>query len=502
MLLTLLACTGAGLPEDSGEPPVPVGPDLVLDAESLAFSAGIGELASATLTLTNAGDEMLTLELPVLEDDTSTFAIGDLYTIYLRPGDTWRLEVSWTPTSPADASGRIVFASNDADDPVQDVLLLGTTLAPELVLTPDGYDFGTLEAYCADSYGFVLGNEGDAPLTVSAIEAGGGDAVFSVELDEALPWTVEPGEQRVIHAGFSPVLEGEYAGSLVVTSDDPTNPTAAASLDGVGTDNRRVDDQFVTQGRSVDLVLALGSDADGALADGLTAGLTGLVAPMDAANIDYSISVVRADDGCVENALQVLPTMTAEEQAVAFAGMLDSSGTGHTLTLLERAIAEASSTGCNPDVIRTEARLVLVGLADTASAAPQAAGVYTSTFQGTKADPDDVEAWFVGPDGGDCGDADEAWVDVTAATGGTYASACDDVATTMASVGEAGVARQLTYPLSAIPWTDTLVVSVDGDWGWDWTYDAAENAVVFEEDAAPEVGSAVRAVYWAVPICE
>jgi hypothetical protein len=500
MLTWFVACTGAPDPVDTGPEDVPVGPDLVIDTDTLSFSSTIGLPTMQAITMTNAGDELLRLEFPVLEDDTSTFELGDLATIYLRPGDTWPLEIIWTPDSPADASGSLVLASNDADEPVQEVLLVGTTLAPEVVLAPEGYDFGTLEAWCTDSYGFVISNSGDADLTISGVEAEGGDAVFSVELETPLPWTLGPGEQQVARAVFAPTLEGEYAGSLTVESDDPTNPTAAATLDGAGTDNRRIDDNFVTLGRSVDILFAVGgADAD-TLSDDLQAGLTDLLTPLDAANVDYTVSAVRADDGCLVNALQVTATMTADEQATAFAGMFDTTGTLHTLTLLERALAESTVKGCNPDVVRPDARLLLVGLTDEASAAPQASGVYVSTFQGMKSDPDDVEAWAIAPDG-TCGDPDDAWLDVTASTGGTYASVCDDLATTLAALGEAGVARQTSYPLSAIPWTDTLVVSVDGDWTWPWTYDATDNAVVFDDADAPEVGAAVRAVYWAVPVC-
>lgn len=485
----------------------PEGPDIAVDVAVLDLGrAPLGGELTATLEVWNRGDDTLTLEAPVLDDATVMFSLGELPTIYVRAGESLSFDIHYAASQAGAASARLLLPSDDADEPVTELVLVAHATAAAIALDPAALDFGTVEERCVDTHGVVLRNDGDDTLTVTDLSVSGGGEAFQVDPAEAdngpLPWTLAPGASARVWVTFEPPRAVEWSGTLVVRSNDPDEPSAAVQLDGVATENARIVDNFFTAGAPLDIVFALGGDDPDTLAASLLDALPALTGPLSAANADYQIAALRRDDGCLVNGLLVEESMTADEQAAALEGLLAASGGEHTLTVLERAMVESTATGCNPDLVRPGAHLALIGVIDVSSAAPQAAGVYSSAFEGMKPDADVVAAWAFGPDGGTCGAADGAWVDVATATGGAYLSICDDFATNLATLAEGVLDRQTSFPLSRVAWPDTLVVQVDGVTTRDHAYDTTTNAITFEGASAPLIGASVRAIYDAIPVCD
>ena len=505
MLLLLFACVPAPAPRDTAPPPAPpVGPDIAVD--SLVVDLGrarLDEPLTGTLTVTNAGDLPLALATPILDDPTGEFTLGGPAAATLAAGASVVFDLTFGAGAIGASAARILLPSDDPDEPLLTLDLRAHVGAPALALDPPALDFGTIDARCSETRAVTVRNDGDDPLVVTDLTIDGGDATFDVDLADAgpLPWTIAPGEAATVDVHFTPPGAPAYAASLVVRSNDPLNPVAAVTLDGVATDNERVTDTFITFGKALDVVIAVGGADTDALATALLEALPALTGPLQAANADYQVAAIRADDGCLVNGLLPEETMTDDEGAAALTLLLATSGTEHTLALLERAIIESTVDGCNPDLARTRATMAVVGLTDSAAPAPQAHGVYTRTFEGTKTDPDDVSAWVIAPDGTSCGVRDDAWDLVVTATGGGYLSACDDLATNLATVAEAALVRQETWPLSRAPWPDTLAMAVAGEVTTAWTFDATTNEITFPTESLPRIGDMVRVTYDAVPAC-
>jgi hypothetical protein len=507
-LLLLAACAHVADPEDSAPAPV-VTPAIAVDPALVDFGLlPVGATDSRDVTVSNTGDATLSLLGLVLEANETPFALGAIGASELAPGSSTSFPVTFVATAAGTAAARIALDSDAADTPRVEIVLLGEGVVPELVLDPSGYDFGVVSVACTDTHAVSVRNDGGAPLTVTAVAASGGQGAFGVDADEIgngpLPWTLAPGDSRQVWVSFSPPDDQAYAGTLVVRSDDPTTPAAATALDGMGLADPRVRDSFLTKGTPIDVLVAMGGADPDTLAAELVANVTSFTTPFTDAHADFQLVGLRADDGCVETPLAVDGRMTADEQSDALGDhfAVAAETAPHTLTLLQLAIAQAGPGGCNEGFVREGARLLLVGLTDEAAAAPQPHGLYESLFEGTKLDPDDVAASAIAPDGGTCGALDDTWDLVATGTGGTYTSVCDDLATTLADLAGDALDRQVSFGLSAIPWPDTLVVTVDGDWSHAWTYDPVDNAVVFDADALPTIGSPVSAIYDAVPVCE
>lgn len=506
VLALLLACAPESAPAADSAPAAPIGPDIAVDAVTIDLGATrVGGALTATLTVRNEGDETLELQPPILQDTTGNFTVAPLTTPYVLAGGAIPVELGYAADLAGSGFARLLLPSDDPDEPLVELVLVARGVSPTLTLDPPSLDFGTIEERCVDTSAVTLRNDGDDTLVVTDLAIQGGESTFALDLAEEtngpLPWSIAPGAAVQVWATFTPSRNIAYAASLVVRSDDPANPTAAATLDGEATANARVTDNFVTFGKPLDIVMAIGGADPDTLAVALVDALPALTAPLLAMNAEFQIAAIRADDGCLVNGLLPDETMTDDERASALTALLAETGTEHTLTLLERALAEASSAGCNEDLVRLRSILVLVGLTDEASPAPQAAGVYSTLFEGVKSDADDSSAWAVAPDGGPCGTQDGAWLDVTTTTGGGYLSVCDGLVANLATLAESQAIRQEQFPLSKIPWTDTLVVYVDGDVTRAWTYDPETNAIVFDEGAKPLIGDAVRVIYDAIPVC-
>lgn len=496
----LFACAPAP-PEDSGvaawtEP----APALVVSDTSLELGEiEVGERGAVVVTLTNTGDAHLHLDTPILESPSGQFDLLPPITPDLPPGGSVTFELGFEPDVPGGDSARILLPTDDPSQQLVTFVATATASAPVLTLDPSTLDFGSWGATCAIERTVTIRNDGDRTLTVDSVDLLGGG--FEVDLNllenRPLPWHILPGEPREVRVRFTPARPIAYAASLVVHSDDPVHENVAVALDGVGTENDQVEESYTAPGAPVDIVFAV--EGDDALAAELAAAIPALTAPMSAVRLDWQVAAVRADDGCLTNGLVLNGSMTDEEQVSAFAGLLDASSDEHSLTLVERALAEAWSGGCNTDLLREVGKVLVVGVSETAAPAPEAAGYYAGLIDRVTTTPEGSAGWFIGPDG-TCGTPDLAWTDVVSRTDGQYLSICDDLEATLAGLGGAAVERLEAFPLERVPVLDTLVVYLDEARTTDWTWDPDENVIRFT--TPPPIGTRVRLAYDAAPVCE
>jgi len=103
-------------------------------------------------------------------------------------------------------------------------------LTPDIAITPDSLDFGSLPVGRTTTDTLTISNTGDADLTVSNITTSG--APFSVQFDGE--FTLQPGESRDIAVTFAPQAEGEFNGTLTIASNDPDESELVVQLTGDG----------------------------------------------------------------------------------------------------------------------------------------------------------------------------------------------------------------------------------------------------------------------------
>lgn len=110
---------------------------------------------------------------------------------------------------------------------------VGTTLpAPNLVVLPGTYHYGTLAAGMSAAHTFVLHNTGNLDLELANIRLLGSDAAaFRLPPPPAV-LTLSPGESLDLEVAFEPLVEGGKTATMRIDSNDPDQPELDVTLTG------------------------------------------------------------------------------------------------------------------------------------------------------------------------------------------------------------------------------------------------------------------------------
>ena len=100
---------------------------------------------------------------------------------------------------------------------------------PELTLSAESLDLGTIAPAGSSTAILVVSNDGDAPLLVTTSMSSGGDN-FSVDDTD---FTVAPGSSANLTLTFTGDVVGAYEGALHLTTDDPDEGSVNVALTGV-----------------------------------------------------------------------------------------------------------------------------------------------------------------------------------------------------------------------------------------------------------------------------
>ncbi len=380
---------------------------------------------------------------------------------------------------------------------------------PVMEVDTESWDFGLVEVDCEDSVPVTVSNTGTSDLLVSTASLTG-DSELSHDLP--VPTVVAAGGSASFEASFAPADEGSYAASLLVSSNDPRGD---ATLDLAGeSDWASISESFTASIDEPELVadVILAVDRSGSMNDditGLTAGLVGMTDALLEAGVDYQIAATVEDDGCIngsdiwiDDSYSATDAETVMETMVNLGGTYGSN-TERAFMLLEAALTETVSGGCNEGLVREGASLHLVGVSDEPDQSVSSYSTYLTTFE-TYVDSNDL--LYVHGIGGDnpsgCGSASAytGIYEATVATGGTLVSICTtDWETTMATMGDAmvvEVAEDASFELTSTPSDEsTIVVTVEGtDISGSWTWDASTGTIIIDASVI-EDGDAVEISY-------
>ncbi len=148
------------------------------------------------------------------------------------PGDSVNIEVTFDATGlyGGDYFADIIIASNDPDEP--EVMIpahLQVTGAPDIVVSEDTMDYGSVIIDSSFTDTLIVSNEGTDVLTVSDIVSDNPD--YTVDTTS---FSLAPEESQEVLVTFTPSTLGQITGTLTITSNDPDEPTVTVALIGEG----------------------------------------------------------------------------------------------------------------------------------------------------------------------------------------------------------------------------------------------------------------------------
>lgn len=240
LFLLLASCSDYDLIEDKtipggGADSTPsLEPDIVVDPAALDFGAlSPGEQGALVLAITNQGSADLSLNELLLADGGAGFAYTSPDTTNLAAGEETSLVVTWTAPDADAHEDQLLIGSNDPDEPQVVVPLAGAGLPPDIVLDPTWQDLGEVAVGLSASGTILVTNAGESDLHVEELILA--HAEFSITDDGGLPGSIlAPGESATLTLAFTPADAGPEEATLVVQSDDPDQPEAAATIEAEG----------------------------------------------------------------------------------------------------------------------------------------------------------------------------------------------------------------------------------------------------------------------------
>lgn len=230
MLWIWMGCTGAETDIQSLEP------DLALSVESIDFGAQkIEEEWQQSIQLINAGRAKLHIESMEIEgDDGAVFSVVE-YAPEVAVDAVSDVLLSFTPVALESYQAQLVIKSNDPNFPEYRVDVVGVGglgPLPDIALSVDNLDFGSVPTG-EESLLFVnIRNEGDAMLQIGeTTQQGSGAFTLLTDVDGQ---QIPPGAETSVLVQYVPFQGGGDRGELQIASNDPDEPMVSLVLQGNG----------------------------------------------------------------------------------------------------------------------------------------------------------------------------------------------------------------------------------------------------------------------------
>lgn len=495
-LLTLLACSDTGLNREGGtDGLVPI---LALDPMIVDFGAHPpDEATTETVTVTNVGDSTLTLT-SLSVDGSTAFTLLDELPDTLTAGESATVDVVFTPQS--QKSGADLVVTSDAPaSPVVRASLRGEGQYPALAITPKPYDLGSVAPGCEKAGSVDLVNVGTAPLTVtSAVVVGAG---FTTVDPPAFPLVLEPDASVPLGLAIAGDVLGEVDALLYVASDDAAGVTIAPVSAYVESPPDEAADHLVQPYGDFDQTdILVYVDQSGSMADDqarLAANFSDFAYNLEASSMDWQVVVATADDGCASGG--IFSPFTADVVTKFSQAVRGSEGrfTEAGLTIADHALQKASGSGCNAGFLRDGAKTLALLVSDEPEQSPASWDSLVFDLQALA--PTISIAGIVGPAPRGCATAElgSGYIEAAGATAGVVYSICEpdwtDYFQELTSLLSDEPKDRLV--LDWVPELSTLQVTLDGAEWTEWSWNADENAIVFNPDAIPQGGQRVEATY-------
>jgi len=519
--LFTVGCNEYGIVEDPnnvGPIDGALAPDIAVDPIQIAFgqiNAGLESTEVVNVFNYGEGDlHILGIELANMD---APYDIGAIGSILVPPNGSTSFTVTFRPETAMNSTSSLLIDSDDPDEPVLEVVLIGDGIAPVIDVSPTEYDFGSLYIGCEQSLPVTISNIGNADLEVSGFTFNtAADLYFDEDssVNGELPWTIGAGSSVDVWVDYAPLDEYQDVSYLMVESNDPSSPSTMSTQSGNGLLYGLSSDSFEQPiNGSTDILFGL--DWSCSMYDDIAnvqANFSSFITTLASMDADYHVAVIVEDSGCVLGGDTYIDgTMSEADQQSIFDTMVGTSSnqgsnTERIFSLFESALSSSNrgNGGCNDGFYRDSAKLNLVAVSDEPEQSGNPYTYYTSLFSSLKQDSDDFVFHAVAADnpnnGGSnsCGASyDSRYEDATIDTGGLYLSICaTDWGGHLETLAENAAQDLSSFELTDQPVPETIEVQVDGITTVSgWSYNSGDNTVDFELDYVPEGGSTIDVDY-------
>ncbi|MBN1844565.1 MAG: choice-of-anchor D domain-containing protein [Sedimentisphaerales bacterium] len=216
--------------------------------QTLEFGVvNVGQIVTQTFTIHNIGGADLVLKSFLINQLVSPFTLAPVNgassadDIVLAPNASQVVTVTYAPSTVGFIQQVIQVRSNNRDDPnaIHNVILQGSAINPVLTITDSSgdqddrhIDYGVIGQNLSSMESVFLTNQGDSPVTLTGWTSS--SSSFVIQPSFTTPVILAAGQQMELHVTFTPGSASAFAGTVTITSTDPTNPSWIVTLAGQG----------------------------------------------------------------------------------------------------------------------------------------------------------------------------------------------------------------------------------------------------------------------------
>ncbi len=218
-------------------------PVMTFSESPIAFgNVEVGQELSKTITVSNTGNADLEItNVNIIGGSKASYfsVVGGTSSLIgtIAPGDTHTFEVKFRPSSQGFASASIRLYNNSSENEVY-LPMNGTgtpPAQPAIAFSETGLSFGDVTVgNSSNDLTFAIQNNGQGNLEVSNIRMSGANANDFTLVNVSSPQTIAPNSFYEVTARFTPQSEGQKNAMIVVESNDPTKPSYAILINGMG----------------------------------------------------------------------------------------------------------------------------------------------------------------------------------------------------------------------------------------------------------------------------
>ncbi|NMB75286.1 MAG: choice-of-anchor D domain-containing protein, partial [Myxococcales bacterium] len=202
----------------------------------------LGDLVSREFLVRNLGVYELTVQagggrggVDLAPGASSEFAIEPrAWSGVLQPQSTQRFTAKYAPFDGGTDNARIEIASNDPDEGLVAIEIVGNGLAPKICPQPPFIvDFGTVMVGSTTDKTYRFTSCGNQTLTITTLAIDSGNhGFFTFAASQGTPFDLAPGASFDVQMRFKPTYEGAFAGKLTIRSNDPNSGEGYIDLVG------------------------------------------------------------------------------------------------------------------------------------------------------------------------------------------------------------------------------------------------------------------------------
>ena len=206
--------------------PVPV---LAVQEKAVDFgTVEVAQTVQQTITITNTGTAPL--EITGIESDVSGLTFEpSMFT--LEPNGSRTVTVTFPSSTEGTFSGLINILSNDPDRATHTLsisVIVQPQPVPAITVQETSIDFGTVEFAQPVQQTITITNTGTAPLEITGIESDVSGLTFEPSM-----FTLSPEGSRTVTVTLPNATEGEFSGSINISSNDPDRAKLTLSVSGI-----------------------------------------------------------------------------------------------------------------------------------------------------------------------------------------------------------------------------------------------------------------------------